>query len=554
MNAWVLALIVASCVQDAGITVAVPVPESLRERAVETAVACRDSRGGWLGADTWRPLDPRVPRVQARPGCRVLVRAAGAPVYLASDAVAVRDRDEPIRLSPRHLRTVYARPSTSHPFWVSASSSVVECFRTPDSSRCLFVPAGESGALVAVEESGLRFALSRAGDGRAPAHWEAARWARLVSVRAPRGGRVTARLVRLEPALRHGRGLLREARPATSGQVHRLGESVFWISVAADDVGTARPPGDLLLEIAAARAATARVSQSDIRGSPLTVLDVPLASEEIIEGDVRSGGILLAGASVTLLRLLDVQADPEADDEHRPMERIAETTTDDAGRFRFGRLSRDDYELSVSHARRGRARVVTGAPAVRRVTLTPHATARGRVIRAGVPVSGATVTVLPSYDAVMSARDPMALFSEAVQTMPDGRFELLLPDDGRVAVTVVHEGAAARVELGDVGALPPVVDIGDIPLAAPFEAAIRLDVPSTCAVAAAGPVGQPGMFLLRADPVSPGRWMLRSVLEGRWFVEVSCEGVDIPLEVAVIQIDRTSRELIRLSVRRERVP
>ncbi len=523
------------------------VPPAMQNLELETSVVCRDARGAWSGGGAWRRLETASPAVIVRNRCRVLLRRAGGAVYLASATIHDVDRLDHLPFLPEWMRTARAAPASSQPYWVSEASPGAECARTAAASVCMFVLADDPGALVTLDGSGLRFALSRAGGSNDPAVWRAAPWARFVRVRAPSPREWSARVSVLEPALKHGRDLLQQSRVSTAAVVHRLGDAALWVEGSEPEPSEGSPR----LEIAGPGAATARLDLSRIRGSPLTTVEIALAPEEVIEGDVRSEGRILSGAAVTLMKFLEASSGASGMDDERVMEGVGERSTDATGRFRFDRLARGEYELTVSHPRRGRARLVVRAPSINRVALKPHALIRGRVVSSGVPVAGAAVTVLPSYDAVLAARNPATLIGESVQTAVDGRFEIVTPDEGRVTLTALREEAAARIDLGDAQALPPIVDLGDVRLDEPLEVVILLELPATCVLSAAGPIGQPGIMLRRAESLGPGRWILRSALEGRWLVEASCGGADVALDPALIEIDRRNRELVRLSPRRE---
>lgn len=548
MNALALVIVVGVAAQGASARrVPLDIPVAVQGVALETSVVCRDASGVWSRIGAWVPVDPRSPSAVIGNGCRVLLRRTGAAAYLASGTTHHIERADSLSFLPQWLRTVQAAPASSQPYWVGAVSPAAECLRTQAASLCLFIGVEDGGAMVTIGESRLGFALSRPGAGSNLAAWRDAPWGRLVRVRAPNPHEWQARVSVLQPALKHGRDVLQHSRVSKAAVVHRLGDETLWVEGGESEPGAR-------LELAGTGAATTHFDLSRVRGSPLTVLDVSLAPEEVIEGDVRSDGRLLADASISLMRFLAPAPASSEDDDERPMERVGETTTNATGRFRFDGLARGEYELAVSHARRGRARVAARAPSVHRITLKPHALVRGRVIDSGVPVADATVTLLPSYAAVLAARNPAMLIGESVQTTADGRFELVAPDEGQVTLTALREGGAARIELGDARALPATVDLGDVRLDDPLDVTILLELPTSCVVAAAGPMGQPGIMLRRAESLAPGQWVLRSVLEGRWLIEASCAGADVALDPNMIDVSRRNRELVRLAPRRQPAP
>ncbi len=525
----------------------VAVPETSASGQLETSVICRDVRGGWDGTDLWRPLQVATAKVTApaRARCRVLIRAAHGGTYTASDEVLWSRASEPVQIRRNLWRTVRAPAVDGEPRWLGASGDGVPCDRSITSTRCLFVPAEEAGVIVAVRSGATLFALSTPGASGAAAPeaaWQTAPWGRLVTVSAPAGARVSSRIVTVESALRHGRGLLREPRASSHARIHRLGRQAFWIegghSLSAQ------------IEISAPGAAAVRLRLDDVKATGLVAFHVALAPEEVVDGDVRSRGVLMEGVTVVLSRLLDMPRDTNMKEDERPMELVGETKTDAVGRFSFGGLSRGTYQLLAMHPSRGRVRATVQAPFHARLILTPRAVVRGRVLTNGVPAAAASIAILPSFETIVDAPNPMLLVSEGVGTGLDGRFESALPDEGRMALTVSHEGATARLDLGDVSMLPAVVDVGDIQLDAPFEIEFLADLPPTCVLQAAGPMGQPGMTVIKAVSAGAGRWLLRPGLPGRWFLEATCAGREVALETPVVQIDRG--RLAPLVLRRRR--
>ena len=542
-----LMLLTARCVQEGRLlALTVAVPETANGQ-LETSLICRDERGGWNGADVWRPLQVAAARLTAPAGarCRVLIRAGRGGAYMASDDVSWSRASEPVQIRPKLWRTVRAPAVDGEPHWLGASGDGAPCDRSSIGTRCLFVPAEDPGVIVAVRSDATLFALrAPAAYGAAPpeAGWQTAPWGRLVRVSAPAHARFSARVVTIASALRYGRGLLREPRASSHARIHGLGRQAFWIeggrSLSAQ------------IEIRAPGAAASRLRLEDVKASALVALHLALAPEEVVEGDVRSRGVLMEGVTVVLSKLLDIPPDSNVKEDERPMELVGETKTDEVGRFSFKGLSRDTYQLLAMHPSRGRARATVQAPFHSRLILTPRAVVRGRVLTNGVPAAAAFISMLPSFETIVDAPNPMLLVSEAVRTGLDGRFESALPDEGRMALTVSHEGATARVDLGDASMLPPVVDVGDIQLDAPFEIELLADLPPTCLLQAAGPMGQPGMTLIKAVSAGAGRWLMRPALPGRWFLEASCGGREVALETPVVQIDRGRLTPLVLRLRR----
>lgn len=545
MSAVIASVVLAVVAQSAGLSaLQLIVPSELEPGPIEYATVCRDQRGSLRAPSPWRPIDAVARTFVYAPAgarCRVLVRPQRMSRYLVTREVAWHAGSGPLVLQNGWLRTIEARGEAVDVTWLGESGAPgPECTVARAAARCMFVPAVESGAIVAADGRDVRFALSRAADG-SDAVWRSARWGRMVRVRFRQGARIDIAIHVLSAAFRSATGMLREARASRDARVHQLGAGVFWI----EGLGTHGR-----VDISAEGAATLRVPLSDIRGPAAIALDITLVPEETIEGEVRGQGALLDGALVLLARLIDDRSAQRLKDEERPREFLGETTTDANGRFRFGGLAREKHELLVMHSTRGRARLVVTAPARPSVIVAPRAVAWGRVLLEGVPAEGAVISVLPAFDAIADASHPISLFSQATRTGRDGRFETALPDEGNVTLTVSYEGTAARMTLGNVEDLPAVIDLGDIRLQAPIEVEVLVPLEPGCVLQAAGPFGEPGMSIVRALPVAAGRWQLRLRLPGRWLFEASCAGAAVPLVPALAIIERGSREPLVLEIRR----
>lgn len=517
-------------------------PPGLPDAPRSAAVVCRDPRGGWLTIAQWREVAGSsfaMPAVAAG-NCRVLVRPAGTAAYLASNELPAGRSRGAIAINPQWLRNVDAPATEADVAWLGVGGDQgVECVSLGDRSRCWFVPLSSAGVLISGHPPQFRFSIVQAGEVSSAAPWQTAAWGRLIRARSP-SGQVTAAVIKLHDVLRNGGGRLREARPAPGVTILRLGPEAFWLEGAAE-------PG-VYLELRGERAATMRVQLAGMASPGAAVVDVALAHQEVITGDVRRNGAAVEGATVMLSRLLDTPQ--RVTDEERPRERIDEATTGHAGEFRFESLAGGKYELFIVHPTLGRAAAMVSPPAHTRLQLEPRAVIRGRVMRHGIPVPGALVQALPSIDAVSAARNPAALGSAAGRSDQAGRFEVIAPDEGRVVLSVAGDGAAFRAELGEAAALPQVTDVGEINLDDPVEVELLLELPAGCELRAAGPMGTAGLTAIRATRASPSRWILRPPHAGRWLVAGVCAGQEIALEPALITVPLARAGPILLKVRR----
>lgn len=547
----VVALALAGAAASAGanqagsLALAVLLPEGFPDGPVAAAVVCRDDAGRWRGVE-WQAhaAPPAVVSGRAGSRCRVLVRPAGAGAYLASDEIVWDARARPVRVQPAWLRSLSAPAGVAELFWVGAvDSNGVECDAMRTESRCLFVPADVTGVIVAPVHAGVLFALVSRGAGAGVA-WRATTSGRLLRVRAPAPGGVTARAITLERALKQGTGQLREARAAPAVGITSVADTALWIEGSV--------PG-AYVELRAAGAATTRLPLESLAGPPAIPHDVRLPPAEAIDGTVRGGGALAAGVTVILSRLIEDDGARVAEKKKEgelPLERLRDVITGPDGRFRFDGLGRERYQLLAVHPAHGRAQALVTPPVYPRLQLEPRAVIRGRVLENGIPVAAAHVQLLPSLEAVAAARNPILLATEASRTGSDGRFQVIAPDEGLVVLAVGTGRSSQRIDLGDAASLGNVVDVGDIKLEDPRELDVFADVPEGCRLQAAGPLGVAGMRIIAPAAVSRGHWRFTPPAGGRWLFAAICGREEIALEPAVVNIRPGHRELIVLKVRR----
>jgi hypothetical protein len=522
--------------------VVVTLPPDVPAQEAVAATLCRNSKAQWIAFQEWRPV--RGPSFESdvpagRP-CRVLVRLQQESRYLSSQEVSPGASAGTVAMLPHWRRTLAAEPSDEPLFWIGAlDEDAVECDAVPEARRCLFVPVDAPGVLLSRGSDRIQFALVRAGE---PALvWQSSAWGRMIRVH-PLAEPVSAQVVVMRPVLRHGAGQMREARAASGVRLHRLAPAVFWIE------GAGTPAGDL--ELRSPGAALTRIPLASFAGPADMPAEIPLPAEEILTGEVRSHGAVLEGATVMLARRIDNQgAPPERSQGAPPLELIAETVTAAGGTFRFGGLAAGSYELLALHPSRGRATSVTRASGHVRLELRPRAAVRGRVLREGVPVAGASAMLVPSLEAVASARNPMTLGAEPVLTGPDGRFQVIAPDEGSVMLVVMAEGAAFRAPMGDAKDLGAMVDLGDIVLEAAFDVEVAVALPAGCELQAAGPMGATGLSVVRGVAAAPGRWTMRFPLRGRWLFAAVCAEKEIAVDPPMVEVPPPQQGIILLKVR-----
>ena len=521
------------------------IPPALLSGEVSTAVVCRGRDGAW-GDVRWRPSASPPQRIEAPEGsrCRVLVRAAAASAFHASAEITWRLASQPVRIEPGLLRIIEAPPALTDIEWIGARDyEGVECAAESTRSRCLFVPVGSDGVIVSRGPQSLMFALI-SGSDVARVTWRGARLARLVRVRPPGAGPVTARAITIERAVKLGASQLFEARVASSVTIAGVGASAFWVD--GDRKGG-------FLELKAPRAATYRIPLEEVLSASRLPLDISLSHGESIEGDVRARGRPAEGATVILSRLVETEQRENrgvSEDDGAPRERVEELRLDSAGTFRFEGLARHRYELLAIHPSLGRARVIVTPPSFPRLTLKPRSVIRGRVLENGVPLAGAAVQILPVLEDVVAAKNPLLLATERTISAIDGRFEITAPDEGRVILAIGAGESSQRIDLGDVSVLGESVDLGDIRLEAPREIEVVVQLPAGCSLRAAGPMGVAGLRIVSATRVDDARWRFVPPTGGRWLFAAVCGRDELVLEPAIVDIRPGHREPILLKVRR----
>lgn len=500
---------------------------------VEVAVVCRHDTG-WDRLRWARLAGDRVMAQRWRQ-CRVLLREPAAALYVASRQLTWNAGAEPVALVQR-FRVVRA-PAVGGASWLSASPfTEAECTSFSDIVECLFVGLGEAGVIVSEVGGQVRAALVPR-DAHV-AIWGAASWGRFVRVGSPAGTRVDASVQVLIPALKQGRGLLRDWQPAPGVTVHRITDSSFWLSGDS-------PDGGAELRLQAPGAARLGRAIASIRGDPATAIDIQLSVERVISGRIDTPRHRAQPTTVMLSRMLAPERRGGA--EVRPMERIAEIETDDAGRFRFEQLGDDEYEVMAIHASLGRVRKVVRPPVDLALSLASR-TVRGRVTLHGVPRPGVTVLVLPMLEDVVAVENPLMLAADAIVTGADGRFEIALPAEGRAVLSARLDEAVARLDLGDVGNVSKLLDVGDVPLPSARDVDVMVALPAGCRLRAAGPMGQSGVMIVNAEPHGVDRWRIRIPVDGRWLMAGVCSGRELALVPPMVEIGPRTR-IVELRIR-----
>ena len=525
--------------QPALIALALVLPDVVPPGPSHVAVLCRESSGRWP-AIIWQAREPATRTVVAREGsrCRVLIRPLGRAAYLSSAEIEWAERAGPVMIRGEWLRTIRVEPQAARLTWIGARDTPdIECRSSGEMSECLFVPDDAAGVLVGRFDGAATVAFFAREESAAS--WRETAHGRFLRVTSTTTASVSVRALRLERALNRGAANLFEARSVAGIEIHPIDRGAFWIEGRA---------AGAFIELQSSGSAPLRIPIESLAGAPEVPIDRRLWPGELIEGDVRGRAGAAVGTTVIISRI--IEGDARLDHESRPRERIAEVTTDDAGRFRFASLARARYELLALHPSYGRARAIVTAPQYPRLVLKPRARIRGRVLRNGIPAASASVALLPALEAVVAASNPLLLATEPVQSGIDGRFEITAPDEGQLVLAIRLGNSSVRIELGDAAALREVVDLGDIRLEDAQAIELIVDLPQGCSLRAAGPMGTAGLSIVNAVPVAPGRWQLTPPVPGRWLFVGVCGTTELALDPAIVEVQLGRRGPIVLKVRR----
>lgn len=310
------------------------------------------------------------------------------------------------------------------------------------------------------------------------------------------------------------------------------------------------------IEVRTASSGPAYLALEDAAGgSPALPLTARLEETRTLDGRVVSDREQRAsGALVTLFRLIDPWSSGNAPAREKPRRVVVgETIADGGGAFHIDGVGDAEYELVVWHPIYGRASLLAGAlprkAGALTIRLVSPGTVRGRVLRAGKPITGVDVISLPGPEAVRTADDLIDLKGGDTRTGADGRFAVMLAASGGGELRVgggVHP--IRRIPLPRAPA--PLLDLGDIDLGLTLEITIVLDQESACDVRATGPIGQSGLHIVMAVPTGPGLFRIVLPEPGLWAFGLLCGREPRPLSPLTMQISAAhAGKEVRFSVR-----
>jgi hypothetical protein len=441
---------------------------------------------------------------------------------------------------PTRIAWIDSDPS-AHVICALASPLRWECSETPDRPHALVVLIADDG-VIAVP-------VGPAWDRGSSA---IKRWGRLVVVTS---GAVAAeelrglKLTAWKPERSAYRTKATRFVPAEASSIDTvsLGDGAFWI--AGDETDP-----DAFVRLDAVGIAAGRISVAELTDGPadarlFVAAGAPLEMVGVVESD---RGASVDTADVELFEPLTSGLNAgDLRPEERPMIRVAQTRTNDAGAFAFERLCGGPFLVTAARGDTGRgATLVDDALSLVVVRLTPPSRVTGRVLRNREPVAGARVRFVPSAAALMASANPKELLAEEQTTGLDGRFSLPLPATPLGEIQIIgSDGASARVAASDPGR-GREASVGDIVLPDHRHLTARLlDAPS-CTLSAVGPLGGLGLTIVHAtatanlhwfDLPEPGQWTLDAECGGRSrviepaIVYIPADGPDILIDVSIVR-------------------
>ena len=408
------------------------------------------------------------------------------------------------------------------------------CYRNGRSAwACWGVTSDEPGVVVMAESS--RIVWSRV-DRAGPGPIRAAKWGRLlvVSERGVPASDVKVTFARpIAASAERMRAIRLETGPVAGAVATPIEAGVTWLS--GHDV-----PPKAWAELRTERSGPGYMLLQDVaEGGETMPLHVSLAERRVLNGKVvGSKSEIAAQALVSVFRLIDP---PPADGSRTLPRRVlaAETVATETGAFTVGELGEADYEIVAWHPQLGRASVqLTPAERDLIVRLQSSGVVRGRVLAAGKPVRGVSVTSVPDAATFRGAEDMTEVKGGDTRTDANGRFAVMVAASGGGELRIGGgEYAVKRIPLPR----PPAasLDLGDIDLGAAIELMVVLDRDPGCQVRAAGPLGVTGLHLVFGVRNGEGAHAIALPEPGLWQFDLLCADGRRPLDPSSMRVQQT---------------
>lgn len=446
--------------------------------------------------------------------------------------------------SPPFAMSFGPEPAFSHGAWPSCRLT------TSTTWECIGVPMDHTALVVIPQSIGLLYGLAP----RLPATVQqvdvrSARWGRVLRVDAPRpaaaeGRQLVARRVR--PSLAVPDAIRPRFEIDDRVAVAPVGSQTYWITGHDEALRT-------VLDISGSDIGRMTIPAAELRDGPPELVMTVQASEPLELRGIVVDGLEepVAGAVVSLYEGITLERRLDPSQPATVYQRwLADRTTGARGEFVFEGLGRQDYEAIAIHSTlgRGTARDWAGNGRTLLVRLVKPPQIRGRVVRNGRPQAHVPVRLLPASSQLAPGSDPVNYAGAPTAADREGRFTIGLPSQGASQLVIGSAATALlRHPLPEASVMPPVTDLGDLSLPDPTELLVQLDIPAACDLLAAGPVGTPGLSVVRAQAHPSGLLRLDVPETGYWIVSLVCEGRDIALSPPFIRVaESDDGQIVRL--------
>jgi hypothetical protein len=502
------------------ITLGAPTEAGLR---VELLVRSGNPSQRWVRADAGSPTADGTVTLRAEPGRpALLVARRNASRAYRLDGPFEWPRSPGSRgFRGAACRTLFgsAPAAADVEFHLIGAGAVPDplCDGNGSAWRCLGVPAGFAGKIVACREGGVVGAATvhpEAGDETSLRKPDLAAAFR---VDVPDSESVNSSVRVVRPVTAAGAFFV----PDPGSRVDDLGDGIVWVE-ASEGI-------DRMVEVRAPGYVTRHLGVEGLPPVCGGTGRVELSRAVELRGNVSGPEGKPAVSATVLVRAEEPSKDPRI---------FGDATTDEEGAFVFGDLESRVYRILVCHAELGcrEDRASPGEPV--RIVLAGGGAFAGRAVSsAGVPEVDASVRIVPTPEAWAESHDRVRKLPLQTKSGRDGRFRIVAPEAGEFLVEIRGtSGGVARAAVRRTNLSPDVTDLGDLRLVQSVEFTARLSECASGWLTFSGPLGGetslPDVARFRLDPTGAASVKLGE--PGAWIVWATCSGENEKVEPAIL--------------------
>lgn len=519
------------------ITLGAPTEPGLR---VELLVRSGDPSPRWVRADAGSPTADGTVTLRAEPGRPALLvaRRNASRTYRMDGPFEWPRSPGSRRFRGAACRTLFGSDPAAEDleFHLIGAGEVPDppCDGNGSAWRCLGVPAGFAGKIVACREGGVVGAAAVRPEAGDETSVRKPNFAAAFRVAVPDSESVNSGVRVVRPVTAAGVFFV----PDPGSRVDDLGDGVVWVE-ASEGI-------DRMVEVRAAGYVTRRLAVEDLPpvcGGPARV---ELSRAVELRGTVSGPEGEPTVSATVLVRAEEPSKDPRI---------FGDATTDEEGAFVLGDLESRVYRVLVCHAELGcrEDRASPGEPV--RIVLAGGGAFAGRAVSsAGVPEVDASVRIVPTPEAWAESHDRVRKLPLQTKSGRDGRFRIAAPEAGDFLVEIRGtSGGVARAAIRRTNLSPDVTDLGDLRLVQPVEFTARLSDCASGWLTFSGPLGGetslPDVARFRLD--SSGAASVKLGEPGAWTVWATCSGGIERVEPAILP-DVTALEGLEVGFERAR--